>query len=266
VREDSKPLAKKDSPPLSASKRKARAEEQAAGPAQQPDKRRLAETGDTKDTAEPASKSQPAPVPEIAEGTGKGAKQPSRDDLANRDVYLYTARTYESKRDYQQALYNYKKALGLDPENYIILNNISSILIQMGSYEESIVYSKNALAVKNTYPPSLINLGIACIRIDKLTEGEGYLTKALSIEPSNRYAILNLAIMQERQGDLDKAYASFYRLSGMGDIQGYLGIARIAEKRGKNSDAARIYQEILSMNDVDPKLKKLARERLSRIE
>ncbi|MCL4558299.1 MAG: tetratricopeptide repeat protein [Deltaproteobacteria bacterium] len=258
VKEDIKPVTKKELP-LShpEGKRKALAERRATESAQRLKKRHAAEA---------ASKSPPVTTPEASGETRKGAKQPSRDDFANRDVYLYTASTYESKRDYYQALYNYKKALELDPENYIILNNISSMLIRTGSYEEAITYLKNALAIKNTYTPSLINLGIACIRLGKLTEGEGYFTKALSIEPSNKHAIVNLAILQERTGDLDKAYASFHRLSEMGDIQGYLGLARISEKKGKNLDAARIYREILSMGDVDPKLKKLARERLSQVE
>lgn len=181
---------------------------------------------------------------------------------AQKDVYLYTARTYESKKDYHQALSNYKKALDIDPENYIIMNNISSVLIHLGSFEESIKYSKNILNIRKDYVPSLINLGIAYIRLNNLAEGEGYLSRALSIESSNSYALLNLGILYEKRGDHDKAYSYFSKLSDIGNIQGYLGIARILEKQGKASDAVRIYKEIISMNNIDPKIKKLANDRL----
>ncbi|MEW6740738.1 MAG: tetratricopeptide repeat protein [Nitrospirota bacterium] len=191
--------------------------------------------------------------------------QPKPQD-SQKDVYLYTARTYESKKDYHQALLNYKKAIEIDPGNYIIMNNISSVLIHLGSFEESIKYAKNVLAIKKDYVPSLINIGIAYIRLNNPAEGEAYLSKALSIEPSNSYALLNLGLLYEKRGDNDKAYGYFSKLSEMGNIQGHLGIARIAEKQGKSSDAVRIYREILSMNNIDPKTRKLVNDRLLQLQ
>lgn len=187
--------------------------------------------------------------------------QPKPQD-SQKDVYLYTARTYESKKDYHQALLNYKKAMETDPGNYIIMNNISSVLIHLGSFEESIKYAKNVLAIKKDYVPSLINIGIAYIRLNNPAEGEAYLSKALSIEPSNSYALLNLGLLYEKRGDNDRAYGYFSKLSEMGNIQGHLGIARIAEKQGRSSDAVRIYREILSMNNIDPRTRKLVNDRL----
>jgi Tfp pilus assembly protein PilF len=187
--------------------------------------------------------------------------QPKPQD-SQKDVYLYTARTYESKKDYHQALLNYKKAMEIDPGNYIIMNNISSVLIHLGSFEESIKYAKNVLAIKKDYVPSLINIGIAYIRLNNPAEGEAYLSKALSIEPSNSYALLNLGLLYEKRGDNDRAYGYFSKLSEMGNIQGHLGIARIAEKQGRSSDAVRIYREILSMNNIDPRTRKLVNDRL----
>ncbi len=179
-----------------------------------------------------------------------------------KDVYLYTARTYESRKDYHQALLNYKKALEIEPDNFIIMNNIASVLIHLGSMEEAIKYAGSALNTRKDYTPSLINLGIAHIRLNNPTEGEMHLSKALSLEPSNSYALLNIGILYEKRGDNERAYGYFYKLSEIGNIQGYLGIARIWEKQGMISDAARIYKEILSMNNIDPKIKKLANDRL----
>ncbi len=108
----------------------------------------------------------------------------------------------------------------------------------------------------------MINIGIAYIRLNNQSEGEAYLSKALSIEPSNSYALLNLGLLYEKRGDNDKAYGYFSKLSEIGNIHGHLGIARIAEKQGRNSDAVRIYREILSMNNIDPKTRKLVNDRL----
>lgn len=210
------------------------------------------------------------PTSDVQRPTHSGQKPTGKDISSSspqtydpqRDIYLYTARTYESRKDYQQALVNYKKALETDANNYIIMNNISGVLIHLGSIEEAVRYAKNALAVKNDYVPSLINLGIAYIRLGNTTEGEGYLSKALSIEPSNNYALLNLGILYEKRGDNEKAYSYFSKLSEMGNLEGYLGIARIAEKQGRISEAVRIYKDMLSKNNIDPRIRKFANERL----
>lgn len=188
-------------------------------------------------------------------------KRVSNENQLKRDAYISAAQTYESKRDYYSALASYKKALGLDPGNHFISNNISSVLLTLGSYNEAIPHLKNALSIEKDYVPSLINLGIAHGMLGNFQESETYLANALSIEPLNVHAILNSAILYERRGENDKAYGFFYKLSQSGNVQGYLGIARIAEKQGKIQDAANIYHEIMSMN-CDPESKKFAAERL----
>lgn len=189
-------------------------------------------------------------------------KKPSDEDLSKRDAYILAALTHESKRDYHKALANYKKALGLDPENHAILNNIASVLLLLDSYNEAVQYLKKALNIEKDYVPSLINLGIANAMLGNFSEGESYLIKALSIDPLNGNAVLNAAILYERQGDNDKAYSFLNKLSQMGNIQGYLGIARLAEKQGRIRDALQTYMEIAAMNGIDPGIRRLVDERL----
>lgn len=198
----------------------------------------------------------------------KEPKQLSSEDSEKRDMYLYSAQASESRKDYQQALSNYMKALELDPHNsgiYIIMNNIAGIMIRMGRYDEALQYAGNALKLNKDYLPSLINFGIASIKLNNTADGEKFLARALTLEPSNRNALLNLALLKEKTREYDNAYSSYYRLAQLGDIQGYLGLARVAEKKGKKQDAARIYREILSMNNIDPQIKKLADERIQAI-
>ncbi len=186
-------------------------------------------------------------------------------DRENKDIHLYTARTYESRNDYGMALSHYKKALELDPRNYIIMNNISAVLIRLGQYEEAIWHAKNALNVKANYTPSLINAGIACLSLKNFTEGEAYLSKALAAEPSNRAILFNMGVLYERQKEYDKAFNCYLKISGMGDVEGYLGAARILERQGRNVDAARFYREILSIDNADPSVKKFANEKLTQL-
>lgn len=189
----------------------------------------------------------------------------TREQSEARDMHLYAAKTYESKKDYQQALSNYKDALQLEPDNYLIMNNISGVMLRIGRYNDALLYARNALMHNNNYVPAIINTGIASIELNNPAEGQKYLAKALSLDPSNRGAMLNLAIVNEKTGEYDKAHAYFYKLAELGDVQGYLGLAREAERNSKYANAASIYREILSMNNVDPKIRKLADERLQAI-
>lgn len=217
----------------------------------------------------------------VMSGTGSAQKasasaaQSSMDALVpaskkeaneNRDAYLYTAQTYEARKDYDKAMVNYKKALELDPQNYILMNNTGTAALNKGLYEEAIKYYNSALAIKQNYVPSLINLGLAYIRTNKQAEGEAYLTKAIKAEPSNKMALLNLGIFHELKDSYESAANYFAEVSRMGDQQGYLGLARVAEKQGKVSEAIRAYKEFLSLPDIDMKGRRMAGERIVKLE
>jgi tetratricopeptide (TPR) repeat protein len=201
-----------------------------------------------------------------AEAAKKEPKQLSGEESEKKDMYLYAAKTSESRKDYQKALSNYIKVLELDPGNYIVANNISGIMLMMGRYDEALRYAETSGALKKDYAPALINMGIASIKLNNGADGQRYLAMALALDPSNRNALLNLALLHEKTVEYDKAYSYFYKIAEQGDIQGYLGLARVAEKKGNNPDAARIYREILSMNNIDPSIRKTAGERLSHVE
>ena len=197
--------------------------------------------------------------------SAKDTTKSSSVERENKDLYLYTARTDESRNDYHLALSNYKKALELDPRNYIIMNNISAVLIRLGLYEEAIWHAKSALSVRTNYVPSLINTGVAYLSLKNFTEGEGYLSKALTMEPSNKTAMLNLGVLYERQKEYDKAYNYYIKIYGMGDLEGHLGVARILERQGRNIEAVRFYREILSIDNADPSVKRFANEKLNQL-
>ena len=180
----------------------------------------------------------------------------------DKDLQLYLARSYEKKKDYSKAFESYKRILDVDPGNYLVMNNISSLLLHLEVFEKSIEYSERALNIKEDYLPSLINLGIAYIKSGNPIAGEDYLLKVISIEPSNRHALFNIAILYEKVEEYDKAYGMYQRLSKMEDYQGYLGLARIAEKQNRISDAIMFYRELMSIEAIDPRIKKMANDRI----
>ena len=195
-------------------------------------------------------------------GSTKASQVFNRDD---KDFALYTARTYEMQRKYHQAVSHYKDVLAMETNNYAVMNNISSMLIHLGSYEESMRYAQRALEIRKDYVPSLVNLGIDYSCLGKASESESYFRRALTIEPANRYALLNLALLYEKQSAFDKADQYYARLSQEGDAQGYLGSARIAEKQNRIADAIHFYRMVKSTDTADTQASNTANDRLMRL-
>ncbi len=169
------------------------------------------------------------------------------------------------QKKYRQALSRYKEVLEMEPTNYVVMNNVSSMLIYLGSYEEAIRYAQKALNVRKDYVPSLVNIGIGYGQLGKYSESESYFRRALTIEQSNQYALLNIGLLYEKQGAFDKANQYFVKLSEAGDVQGYLGLARLAEKQKRVADAIRFYKMAVSMENIDPQISNAVNERLMQL-
>lgn len=187
------------------------------------------------------------------------------DRRAEKDMYLYGARNYEQSGAYHEALGEYRKALALDPENPVIMNNVASLLVRLNRYEDAATQAQRALRVRQDYVPALINLGLARIGLGQEVEGETSLLKAREMEPAHPQVLLNLALLYERKKAFDRATPLFRSLAEKANSQGYLGLARIAEKQGRTADAEALYREILAIDTLDREAKKLAAERLSLI-
>ncbi|HAA04195.1 MAG TPA: hypothetical protein DCE18_12545 [Syntrophobacteraceae bacterium] len=199
-----------------------------------------------------------------AAGSGPDrAVAPVKSPRWDRDVYLYQASSSEAAGDLKQALAGYQKVLTLEPKNYAIMNNIAGILLRQGDYDEAIRYAERSLAVKHNHVPALINLSIAYLQKGNRIEGESCLRRALAIEASNRLALRNLAILLEKQDSLGEAQAIYAKLAALRDIQGFLGMARIAEKENQKAEAVKAYQGLLQLDGVSPAERALAGDRIT---
>ena len=184
-------------------------------------------------------------------------------DRASLDAYLFAARSAEARRDYSQAMQQYRKALEADPQNYRILNNLASVCLSMGMFNEALGFANRALQLKGDYVSALVNGGIAQGRLGNESGARTMLSRAVAVDPVSRSALYNLALAQERDALLDDALSSYRRLSDTGDAHGMLGMARIKERRGENQDALRLYREVTALPEAGQRVREAARERIS---
>ncbi|MGA8081009.1 MAG: tetratricopeptide repeat protein, partial [Candidatus Nitrosopolaris sp.] len=79
--------------------------------------------------------------------------------------------------------------------NYIIaLNNKSIVLLNLGRYNESLIYVTKALSIDPTDTHALVNKAVALLDLKRYTESLIYSTKALAIDPNNIHALINKAV------------------------------------------------------------------------
>jgi Tfp pilus assembly protein PilF len=194
------------------------------------------------------------------------AQRLSRDDLASRDAYLYTARSAEARGDYRQALEQYRKALAIDPNNHLLINNTAGVLIRMGANEEASGLLNRCLELKPGYASALVNKGIIAIKSGNTADGEAWLEKALAGEPGNRYALMTSGLLKEKAKDFKGAATTYRRLIETGDAQGYVGLGRVAESEGNRAEAVKIYRAALGREGLSAEIKRQLGERLALIE
>lgn len=182
------------------------------------------------------------------------------------DAYLFAAQTAESKRDYLMALRQYLKAQEADPTNYRIMNNVASTFLQLGLPDEALSFAVKALGQKGDYVSALVNAGIAHGKLGNNPASRTMLARAVSLEPANSQALFNLGLSQERGGMADEAITTYRRLADGGDTQGYLGMARIQEKKGNKGEALRLYRDVLALPEGGYAAREVARKRISQLE
>ncbi|MGB4599052.1 MAG: tetratricopeptide repeat protein [Trichlorobacter sp.] len=182
------------------------------------------------------------------------------------DAHLFAARNAEARGDYLAALRQYRQAIDADPDNYRIMNNMASTMLQLGMYDEALTVANRALAIKPDYVSALVNAGIAQGGLGHGPAARGMLSRAVILDPGNRSALYNLALAQERAGMLDDALKSFRRLADGGDPQGYLGQGRLFERQGNKAEALKLYRELTALPEGGQRPKDLARERIKLLE
>ncbi len=221
----------------------------------------------------PAEKQKPeVMVPDPAEVTSRTKENADKPvqaveetkamDPVARDALLYKAREFEMMQDYSSALGTYRKVLKIDSDNAPVLNSIAYIYLQLGLVKESIQYARMAEKLDADYSPALINLGIAYAKSGDVTAAENYLARAVKLQPDNKNAIFNLALLDETKQNYTSAARHFTKLMKLGDTAGSLGLARIYEKQGRNTEALKLYKQASLLKHLNQQDKIQIRRRI----
>jgi tetratricopeptide (TPR) repeat protein len=92
------------------------------------------------------------------------------------------------------------------PNSSIARNNLGSLYLDRGRYDEAIAELKASAELKPTYVDPHVNLGVAYLDLNKLEEAQKELEQAIRLDPNTPKAHLNLGVIAEKTGNLDAAF------------------------------------------------------------
>ncbi|WP_415713510.1 tetratricopeptide repeat protein [Maridesulfovibrio sp.] len=121
-----------------------------------------------------------------------------------KEVFFAAVRAHSSG-NFAEAVTNYSLALGLRPEDPVLLTNLGVALRAQDKFKAAEACYRRALAVKPDNPGALSNLGNVLRRLGKLKEAVGCHRRAIELDRKFIDAYYNLGLVLQDLGKLDEA-------------------------------------------------------------
>jgi predicted O-linked N-acetylglucosamine transferase (SPINDLY family) len=99
------------------------------------------------------------------------------------EFFLNYANLLQEQNQYEEAISNYQKAIGLEP-NIVALTNLAACQNNLEHYELALKTSNNALAMDNNYAPAWINLGNSLNQLKRYEEALVSYGRAIELKPN----------------------------------------------------------------------------------
>ncbi len=162
--------------------------------------------------------------------------------------------TWQQNRIYRYALTLYRATLKKNPNCWAIENNLSTILIKMGQFEDAIAHCEHAIRVKSDYDNAYNNLGLALDNVGQTDKAMENYKHALSLNPNFAQAHYNLGIVLFKMGRVPKAIESYEQAIRIkpdyAAAHNNLAIALV--KIGRNQEAIDHFEQALRLQDDYP--------------
>lgn len=154
--------------------------------------------------------------------TGLLALQAGRNDVAinilgtairlnDRIADLYTAIAEALQRigQFEQAIFNYRQALALDPADPEIHYNCGNVFLKLERFKDAVNSYDRALAIRPDLPRALNNRAHALTNLGQINEALASYDQAVNISPNFVEALYNRGALLMRLKRFDEALTSF---------------------------------------------------------
>ncbi len=162
---------------------------------------------------------------------------PEAETFTLQDSRAYNKRglAHINMRNFEQAIYDYTKAIELDRHYAEAYNNRSAAHLMMENYARAVLDCNWTLELAPHFVAAYINLGIAHTGLRDYTQALTDYRKAMELDPENLYAYYNRGNTHLWMGDLENAVADFNKTIQLDPefVAAYVnrGIARTEQTR-----------------------------------
>ncbi len=167
-------------------------------------------------------------------------------------VALYAmnkAATYWSANKIDEAITEFKKVLGFDPQNTDAYASLGKIYQAKGNTTEAIKYFKTAVQLDRTSVTAHNNLGNVYLQAKQYTDAEKEFKTSAKMDPLNPLADYTLGILYTQTERFGEAEAQFNKVAKVsprdGNVPYSLGV--LYNKMGRPEDAARQLEKALTL-------------------
>jgi serine/threonine-protein kinase len=162
---------------------------------------------------------------------------------------------HKSAGRHEEAVREFEKALELDPVNQEALTQLAGTYEAMKDLSNAERVYREAIEIRPGYWVCYGNLGFFYRMRGRYEEAAEQFRKAIGIAPGNSWAHKVLGIIYYDMGRMDESVAMFERANELApSYTGYANLATIYFVEGRYSDAARMYEVALALDDSDYQL------------
>jgi len=174
--------------------------------------------------------------------------KPELEKLSSLDpknaLYLYwLARLDYDAQQYNSAIVKLRKVIELDPQMMRAYDNLGLCYDYLGKYDEAIASYNRAVELNREQsqpsPWPHVNLAISLMAVNKLTDAEDHLRKAIAYDARLPQAHYQLGQALEKQGKYDEAIESLKRAAALDPTypEPHYTLSRIYQRQGKGEEA-----------------------------
>jgi tetratricopeptide (TPR) repeat protein len=162
--------------------------------------------------------------------------------------------TYINTKDYNSAVLELKKALGLNsdlPEGHF---NLGFALEKLGQTDLAMSEYKKAISKKYGYIEAYYNLGLLYSKLNDNNQAIQQFKKIQKIEPDNYEAALSLAIIHDEQGELNEAIKEYERAVAINPEKptAIINLANCYSLAGNTDAAVDLYTRAITLDPENP--------------
>ncbi|MDO8785478.1 MAG: tetratricopeptide repeat protein, partial [Syntrophales bacterium] len=176
--------------------------------------------------------------------------------------------TYSRNLDYQTEFAIWVDTVEKRPENSRSQANVGHALIQQEKYYEALIYLKKAVRIegktleqrnrlksdeylyaRQVYAKTQVNIGLAYLRLNNLSEAGNHLRAALNISPNDLAAHTNMGIVLNLQGKYKEAAYYFKKVLNIEPLNpdGHANLGAALLLSGKPMEAVTHFKEALRL-------------------